>query len=140
VCAIPRPTTGLEVKFSLAATTALALLGADTTDVATFSDRTATDPAVIQLVERVTVETDPAVRSTASRVEVHAASGVLERAYDTGVPATDLAAQSAKLHAKFLALATPVVGAASAARLADDVAGLAELDDVRRLVPLTAAV
>jgi len=136
VCAIPRPATGLEAKFSLAATTALALLGADTTDVATFSDQTATDPAVVDLVGRVSVETDPAVRSTASRVEVRTASGTLERAHDTGVPATDLAAQGARLRSKFLALAAPVVGTASAERLAHDVAGLAELPDVRRLVPV----
>lgn len=136
VCAIPRPATGLEAKFSLAATTALALLGADTTDVATFSDQTATDPAVVDLVGRVSVETDPAVRSTASRVEVRTASGTLEAAHDTGVPATDLAAQGAKLRSKFLALAAPVVGTAAAERLAHDVAGLAELPDVLRLVPV----
>ena len=38
ICNIEEPKTGLEGKFSLRATTAMALLGEDTSDLATFSD------------------------------------------------------------------------------------------------------
>ncbi len=44
VCNIEEPTTGLEGKFSLRATTALALLGEDTSDLATYSDAKMAEP------------------------------------------------------------------------------------------------
>ena len=44
VCGISEPKTGLEAKFSLVATTSLAMLGIDTTDTATFVDETLDKP------------------------------------------------------------------------------------------------
>ena len=57
VCAIPEPRTGLEGKFSLRFTAALALhTGA--TDESRFTDDAARDPALVALRDRVTVRTD----------------------------------------------------------------------------------
>lgn len=135
VCAIPRPTTGLESKFSLAAATAFALLGMDTTDVATFTDTQLADAEMQRLIELVRVETDPAVRSTASRVEVETPTGTVRASFDTGIPDTDLDRQGARLRAKFLRLASPVVGTEHAHRLADQLTALADLPDIRTLEP-----
>src|SRR6266849_2069867 len=49
VCNIADPRTGLEGKFSLRATTALALLGEDTGAVATYSDAKMSAPSVVRL-------------------------------------------------------------------------------------------
>ena len=55
VCNIEEPTTGLEGKFSLRATTALALLGEDTSDLATYSDAKMAEPRLVALRDRVRV-------------------------------------------------------------------------------------
>jgi 2-methylcitrate dehydratase PrpD len=133
VCAIPRPRTGLEAKFSLAATTAFTIVGIDTADPASFTDENATDARVQSLVERVAVATDPQLRATQVRAEVHAVSGTRTTEYDTGVPARDLVDQGRKLRAKFAALAEPVLGAEAAA-LAGRIEEVAQLPSARQLV------
>jgi hypothetical protein len=55
-------------------------------------------------------------------------------AHDVGVPATDLDEQRAALRAKFDALATPVLGASGAIRLAGFIAGLDRLADTADLL------
>jgi 2-methylcitrate dehydratase PrpD len=133
VCAIPRPRTGLEAKFSLAATTAFTIAGIDTADPASFTDENATDARVQALVERVAVATDPQLRATQVRAEVHASSGTRTTEYDSGVPARDLVDQGRKLRAKFAALVEPVLGAEAAA-LADRIDHVDQLSSARQLV------
>ena len=121
VCSIPEPKTGLEGKFSLRATTALALLGDDTAALATYSDAKMREASLLRLRDRVLVETDRDLAPTQARVRIAAAGRRLEEAADSGVPAPDLAAQRARLREKFRALAAPVIGAARA----DEIAALA---------------
>ena len=47
VCNIPAPTDGLEAKFSLRQTVAMALTGVDTASLGAYSAATATDPALV---------------------------------------------------------------------------------------------
>ncbi len=112
VCGIENPVTGLEAKFSLRATAALAILGFDTTDPATFSDETVLEERVQDMIRRVRVETDPGLRSTGTRVRIGLDTGrTLETSHDTGVPASDLDAQQGKLEAKFRSLVSTVADA-----------------------------
>ena len=133
VCAIPRPRTGLEAKFSLTATTAFTVLGIDTTDPASFVDEHAADERVRALIERVDVDTDPELRNTQVRVEVVADGRTRVAEYDTGVPATDLDAQGAKLRAKFSNLVEPLLGA-DAKALAERIEHVTALPSTRQLV------
>jgi 2-methylcitrate dehydratase PrpD len=134
VCGIPRPSTGLEAKFSLTATTAFTIAGIDTSDPASFSDANVNDERVRALIERIVVTTDSALRITQARVVVEGGRHPARHAeHDSGVPATDLAAQGAKLRAKFAGLVEPVLGA-DAKALADRIEHLADLPSVRRLV------
>ena len=55
VCNIQEPKTGLEGKFSLRATTAMALLGEDTGNLETFTDAKVTDARVVSLRDRIRV-------------------------------------------------------------------------------------
>ena len=117
VCGIAEPKTGLEGKFSLRATTALTLLGFDTTDTATFVDATIQQSSVQSLLRRVTVNTDPGLTTTQSRVIVSTGQGDRAADHDSGVPASDLSLQGTKLVAKFRGLVTPVLGAGHAEEL-----------------------
>jgi 2-methylcitrate dehydratase PrpD len=128
VCGIPSPTTGLEAKFSLRGTAALALLGDNTADPATFDDKRIVAEDVQSLIERVEVVTDRSLGRTATRVHITTTDGARRDAsFDAGVPATDLARQGERLRQKFDALAGPVLGIAAGV-LADRVDALERLD------------
>jgi len=117
MCNIPEPETGLQVKFSLRHTAALALAGRNTGAVDTFSDAVANEPGLIDLRRRVTVEPVKIDRSEASKAEVvvELTDGrVLREIHDVGVPATDLDDQEAKLSDKFATLVVPLLGEARA--------------------------
>lgn len=122
VCNIAEPATGLEGKFSLRATTAMALLGDDTTAMAAYADSRMVDAALVDLRDRVVVVPDEHRVGTRSKVVVVDRSGRrLEVEDDTGRPADDLDLQWDRLSSKFRALAAPVIGASRAEQLRDAV-------------------
>jgi 2-methylcitrate dehydratase PrpD len=139
VCAIPRPATGLEIKFSLAMTTALALVEANTADDRLYSDATANDPALAALRDRVTVRPRQAPSPTLSSVRVEMRDGqVFEAEADCARPADDIEAQWALLGAKFRALCAPRLGTDGCDRVVSACRELDRLDDVRPLLALVA--
>jgi len=134
VCNIAAPTTGLEGKFSLRATTALALLGEDTGAIATYSDAKMRDGAVVRLRDRISVEVDRARSPMRARVVVVADGRRLEDEVDTGVPASDLTAQRRRLRTKFDGLAGAALGAERAGELAETALAVDRLPSIRELV------
>jgi 2-methylcitrate dehydratase PrpD len=137
-CAIPEPRTGLELKFSLRGTTAMALLGVETADLASFSDAQARDAALVRLRDRVRLVTDPSLASTRAIVSV-AGQGEQRRAeYDSGLPERDLGRQWQRLLAKFRGLATPIIGARAAEHVIATVATIEQADSLKELLALTA--
>src|SRR5579883_1366056 len=139
VCHIPAPRTGLEAKFSLRLTAAMALAGYDTADLSTYSEANATDPALMALRDKVTVEFQPAWPHTLAEMTVILSDGLrVETRHDSGVPAADLAAQGRRLDAKFMSLAEPVLGRARAWDLAEAVAAIDTLPSVGELMRLCA--
>ena len=133
VCGIPEPTTGLEAKFSLVATTSLAMLGIDTTDTGTFVDETLDNPAFARMVDKIEVRTDRGLGHTQARVELKANGHSLEQFHDTGIPATDLEAQGAKLAAKMTGLTAPLLGSTATDRLREMSLHLEKVGDVGEL-------
>lgn len=110
-CALPRPTTGLEVKFSAAHLAAMAALGRSTMVI---EDAAATDPAVIALRDKVTV-TDDGTSGAPTVVEVILNDGrLLTAARDVNTPERDLALQRRRLEEKFRTITTPLLGAEDA--------------------------
>jgi 2-methylcitrate dehydratase PrpD len=139
VCGIPEPASGLELKFSLRGTTAMALLGLDTADPATFTESLARSAGLLALRDRINVVTEPARATTAATVTVTTLSGGRhEASYDTGTPERDLGLQQGRLEAKFRGLASPVVGSAAAREIEAHVARIRELPSVRALLALAA--
>jgi 2-methylcitrate dehydratase PrpD len=116
VCNIAEPRTGLECKFSLRMTTALALAGEDTFQESLFSDQTATRADLVALRRRVSVIPDAA--GPGSTVEVELKDGrVLAETVDVARPVRDLGAQQAQIERKFRHLAEPAVGSAAASEI-----------------------
>jgi len=140
VCNIAEPKTGLEGKFSLRATIALALLGEDTRDPATFSDAKMAEPRLVALRDRVRVLTADGLQPTQARLAVDSTAQRVEADADTGMPATDLAVQRKALLRKFHMLAAPVLGAAGAQRLAEAALRVDELESVTGLLRLARPV
>src|SRR5262245_4172908 len=133
VCDIAEPTTGLEGKFSLRATTAMAFLGDDTTDMASYSDARMADPDLVALRDRVAVVYESGRASTVAMVAVTTPFGErVEAEDDTGRPAEDLDLQWDRLSAKFRALAAPVIGPDAATPLHTAVARLAPARAIAR--------
>ncbi len=125
VCNIERPQTGLEAKFSLRATVAMALAGIDTSDLGSYRDDLVQGAAFVALRDRIRVEAREDRQSMRATVAVSTTDGRHEElSFDTAIPAEDLDAQEARLRAKFDALAIPVLGELRAKALADAIGSL----------------
>jgi len=130
-CVIPAPSTGLEVKFSMAHLAAMALAGRSTASV---TDADAEDADLIALRSKVSLFED-GVAGQPTLVELVLNDGaVLSARHDVNAPERDLAAQRGRLSEKFLTLAAPALGAAGAARLLGALGGLEEASSVRALM------
>ena len=139
ICNIPSPTDGLEAKFSLRQTVAMALTGVDTASLAAYSTATATDPAPVALRQQVEFDFRDDCPEAAAELSVTLRDGrVLKANYDAGVPSADVAAQGKRLAAKFDALAEPVLGPARARELRQAVDRLDTLPDAGEVARLAA--
>lgn len=138
VLAHPRPTTALERKFSMPYCAAAAL-AQGRVDLASFEEGPVRDPDVRALMERVTMVVDPALPDA---LEQHAWTRVTVRLVDgrtlacpprgaRGHPAQPLPA--AELRAKFLGCATRAIPAGEAEGVAEMLAHLEEIPDIRAL-------
>src|SRR5690348_9441973 len=135
VCHILAPRSGLEAKFSLRLTSAMALAGIDTAHLDSYSERLAADPSLVALRDKVSVEFERQWPHTLAEMRVTLDDGrSVEARHDSGIPAADLAAQQQRLEAKFMSLAVPIVGRSRAEQIA---AGVAALGDLRSLDELT---
>jgi len=139
ICNIPAPVDGLQSKFSLRQTVAMALVGIDTASLAAYSEENASDPELIRLREMVALDFHEGWPSTLAEIEVTLADGKrLSARHDAGIPATDITEQGERLAAKFDALVEPVLGAPRARELRQMVAGLDGLSEIGGLARLVA--
>jgi 2-methylcitrate dehydratase PrpD len=140
VCNIQNPTTGLEGKFSLRFTAALALSSEDTSD-RVFTDARVNDPALVALRDRVIIDpVNDLPNNHSSEVEVLLRDGrVLRAAGDVSQPAPpeQLEQQWERLAAKFTGLVEPLLGADRTAQLIDRIRRLETVSDMGEIVALT---
>jgi len=134
VCNIADPQTGLETKFSLRHTCAMALAGVDTAALGNYSDAGANDPALVALRGKVGAEFQTGWTNTVTAVEIRLLDGrTVSATYDAGLAAADVAEQGCRLDAKFRALAGPLLGGDRTGRVASLVGRLDELPDIATL-------
>jgi len=135
VCNIPAPRTGLEAKFSLRLTTAMALAGVDTGGLASYSEQTAADPVLVALRDRVRFDFRPDNGHTKAALTLELTDGrTLTAEHDSGVPAADVADQGRRLEAKFIALAEPLLGRARTDALINDINALDSLPNIQPMM------
>jgi 2-methylcitrate dehydratase PrpD len=137
VCNIPAPVDGLQSKFSLRQTVAMALAGVDTASLAAYSVENALDSVLVRLREQVKLDWQEAWPQTVSELELALADGhrVAVR-HDAGIPATDIAEQGERLGAKFDALVEPVFGSARTRELREAIADLDRISDIANVTKL----
>ncbi len=141
VCCIPEPKTGLEIKFALPHLAGMALAGADTAALGTYSDENANDPKYIAIRQRVKLAPEP--REGRARhgadVSMQLNDGrEIRIAYNVGIPATDVDAQEQKLVAKFNALVEPVLGRAKTKTALDMIMRFEQLPSLKGLMEAVA--
>lgn len=140
VCNIHAPRTGLEAKFSLRQTVAMALAGIETGRLDNYSDAAANDPALAALRGRVETDFQSGWPQTLTEVEILTDTGErLTARHDSGIPAADIAEQGRRLEAKFAALVAPILGEARAAAIVAAVAAIDDARDIRQLMALCRA-
>ncbi|MEJ0017729.1 MAG: MmgE/PrpD family protein [Acetobacteraceae bacterium] len=140
MCNIPAPRTGLEAKFSLRLTTAMALAGVDTGGLASYSEATAADPTLIALRDKVEFDFQTGGRNTVAEMDVVLADGRrVSTSYDSGIPASDVQEQGRRLAEKFTSLAEPILGGTKSRDLAGEIGRFEQLADLRALMALCAA-
>ena len=111
ICNIPAPRTGLEAKFSLRLASAMGLAGIDTGRLGTYSEEVATDPSLVALREKVSLDFQTGIPNTFAEMSLVLTDGsTLTARHDSGIPAEDTAAQGKRLEQKFLGLVDPVLG------------------------------
>jgi len=140
VCNILEPRSGLEAKFSLRFTAALALVTGETGEGA-FTDDVVADPVFIAIRDRIRVEPVTGQPTHATDVEVRTNDGrMLLSRVDMERPATDIEidAQERRLISKFRSLVGPLLGQRETEQLLQAILHLEDLPSVRELTALAA--
>jgi 2-methylcitrate dehydratase PrpD len=132
-CALPRPATGLEVKFSVAHLAAMAAVGRSSMVI---DDAAARDPAIVALRDKVIVTAD-GTSGAPTRVDVTLNDGRRPTmARDVNTPESDLALQRQRVEQKFRTITTPHLGPDGAAAIIAAIEKPATALDVRALIQL----
>ena len=139
VCNIPNPTTGLEAKFSLRQTIAMALTGVDTTNLDSYNDAVTQDPRIQALRAKVDIDFKPNWAHSLAEMAIQLDDGTtLEATHDSGIPWPDVGKQRQAIEAKYESLVTPILGSAGARRLHDTIERIDSLTDVGELARASA--
>src|SRR6266851_3126574 len=137
VCNIPAPVDGLQSKFSLRQTVAMALAGVDTARLDAYSTENALDPGLVRLRDRVRLDWQDSWPQTLGELEIELDGGRRVAArHDAGIPAADITEQGERLAAKFDALVEPMLGAPRTRELRGIISrldGVADIGDLCRL-------
>lgn len=137
MCNIQNPTTGLEGKFSLRFTTAMALAGESTANPANYNAEKCRDSVLVNLRDKTTVLPESKWEHANSEVVVSTRDGrVLRQVADASIPEADRERQWLRLSSKFMDLAEPVIGRDKAEEAVDIVGGLESKDAPRRVAGL----
>jgi len=132
----PEPKTGLEGKFSISYCVANALLRGDTGTKA-FTEAKVNDPAVVSLMEKITLEVTDKFKALEAITKIKTTSGkVFTASMDVMSDIPKLETKKVKIRDKFIDLSSPAIGESRAEELADAITALETLDNVRNLLAL----
>jgi 2-methylcitrate dehydratase PrpD len=129
------PSTGLQSKFSTLHTAAVALVDG-AAGIAQYSDARAADPQVAALRKKVNAVADDSLRKDEAHAVVVTGDGRHEAHIAHASGTIDNPMSDAAIEAKYMANATPVIGAERAQRASALVWSLERQPDVRELITL----
>lgn len=133
ITGVPEPKTGLQSKFSIYHSAAVAYLDGTAT-LAQYSDARAVAPEVVALRGKVSVATDESLRRDEAHGALVTASGKRHETHVAHASGTiDNPMSDEAIEAKFLANAVPVIGAKAAKEIAQACWKLESLTDVGTL-------
>jgi 2-methylcitrate dehydratase PrpD len=137
ITGVREPSTGLQSKFSVAHSAAVALIDG-AAGVAQYSDARAADPDVAALRRKIKPVPDAALR----RDEAHGAITIGSARHEAHIAhasgTADNPMSDAAIEAKFFANAAPVIGEERAKRACETIWSLEKKADVRELIGLLA--
>ena len=135
ITGVVEPSNGLQSKFSVYHSAAVAY-AEGAAGVAQYSDAKANDPLLTALRRKVKPVADDTLRNDEARATVAAGARRVEVhvAHASGTVSNPMS--DAAIEAKFLANATPVIGAGHAQRVCDSVWSLEKTGDMRELIAL----
>ncbi|GKX35676.1 MAG: hypothetical protein MnENMB40S_32940 [Rhizobiaceae bacterium MnEN-MB40S] len=140
VCNIAKPATGLEAKFSLRLTVAMALAGRDTAAIDTYTDDLTQDLELVRLRDLAEIEFVDGLPEAKANVTITTTdSRKFTATHDAGLADSDLKRQGRKLEAKFDALVEPLLGA-RAPDLRDSLTVFGGGSDISKIMELSGAV
>jgi 2-methylcitrate dehydratase PrpD len=135
ITGVVQPSTGLQSKFSVMHSAAVALIdGAAGT--AQYTDAKAADPAVVALRRKVKPVADDTLRKDEAHAVIIAGGKRHEAHVEHASGTADNPMSDAQIEAKFLANAAPVIGAENARRAAGMIRTLERQADMRELIAL----
>ena len=139
VCNIAHPSSGLEAKFSLRQTVAMALTGIDTANLASYNEAVTREPGIKRLRDKTEIDFRTDWPHSVAEMAIQLEDGTtLEASHDAGIPWSDLGKQRQALESKFESLVTPVLGVAGTKRLHDAIERIDTLGDVGELARASA--
>jgi len=137
ITGVAEPATGLQSKFSVYHSAAVALIDG-AARIPQYTDERANDPTVIALRRKVKATIDESLGNDQAEAMV-VVDGARHRAFIEHASGTaDNPLSDMALEAKFLANAEPVVGRDRAQQVRDLVRGLDRMVDVKELIQLCA--
>lgn len=137
ITGIVEPATGLQSKFSTLHSAAVALLDG-AAGVAQYSDAKAADSSVAALRRKVKPVADETLRTDEAYAEIMAGDTRHAVHIEHASGTADNPMSDAAIEAKFLANATPVIGAERAGRAGAFIRSLEKQSDIRELIALLA--
>jgi 2-methylcitrate dehydratase PrpD len=136
ITGVEEPQTGLQSKFSIYHSAAVAFLDGNA-GIGQYSDERALADEVVALRRKVRVSVDDGFRKDEAHVAIIEAGGARHEAHiDHASGTVDNPMSDAAMEQKFLANAEVAVGKARARKIADTVWGLEKLSDVQGLIRL----
>jgi len=134
---IEHPTTGIEAKFSLPHTVAMALAGKNTTNIASYDQESCVDSELVALRKKTRVIGEKTFATGIGETKVFLKDGtIFQKLVKVCEPEHDLATQAQKLKHKFFTLASPVIGEERAHQAIKLLLSLETLDNIDELMAL----
>ena len=130
----PEPGTGLEGKFSIRYCVANAIMRGQT-GMQAFTDEKVQDPALRELMGKITVINDPEMKALEAVVEIETSDGKTFRAFsDIFQQIPPLSVKRERVRSKIMDLCEPAMGKEKVEQIAEAFGNLAEADNMRIFV------